>query len=379
MSRRAALTHADLQRLVNGTSDDERAAATHKLCRTLDAQPLSPADRAAAEEVLRVLAADAVELVRRALAVTLRASTLLPRDVALRLAADVESVATPLLSFSPVFTDEDLMEVVRAGGAVRQIAVARRAALSQPVTAAMAAYGTEEALAIACANDDADFSERALQRTLERYPSSGVVTQAMAYRAVLPLSVAERLVGLVGDAARDHLVETHRLSPEIAIQVALGARERATVDLLEHAERVEDHKAFAAHLNRRGRLSASLLLRAAARGQLSFFEHGVAELAGVPHSRTWLMIHDGGPLGLKAICERAGLPARLLPAFRAAVETCKSVELDGGPGDRERFQQRVLQRFLTQQRTGSREDMDYLLERLDRAAAPMLGDCANAA
>ena len=34
-----------------------------------------------------------------------------------------------------------------------------------------------------------------------------------------------------------------------------------------------------------------------------------------------LVRHDAGPLGLKAIYDRSGLPVRLYPAFRAAVDT----------------------------------------------------------
>ena len=100
-----------------------------------------------------------------------------------------------------------------------------------------------------------------------------------------------------------------------------------------------------------------------------FFEWGVAELAQVPHHRTWLMIHDAGPLGLRAIYERAMLPARLFPAFRAAVDTFHAMEFDGGPRDQERFQERMLQRFLTQPQAAAREDVDYLLTRMDRVAA----------
>lgn len=80
------------------------------------------------------------------------------------------------------------------------------------------------------------------------------------------------------------------------------------------------------------------------------------------------MIHDAGPLGLRAIYERAGLPARLFPAFRAAVDTFHAMEFDGGLKDRERFQERMLQRFLTQPDTAAREDVDYLLDRMDWVA-----------
>jgi uncharacterized protein (DUF2336 family) len=101
---------------------------------------------------------------------------------------------------------------------------------------------------------------------------------------------------------------------------------------------------------------------------MTFFEWAVAELAGVPHHRTWLMIHDAGPLGLKAIYERAGLPARLFPAFRAAVDTFHSMEFDGGAKDRERFQERMLQRFLTQPQVASSQDLDYLVDKLDQVS-----------
>jgi len=75
-------------------------------------------------------------------------------------------------------------------------------------------------------------------------------------------------------------------------------------------------RAFTAYLNKMQRLTASLLLRALAHGHMTFFEWAIAELSGVPHHRTWLMIHDAGELGLKAIYERAGF-RRAAAAFRA--------------------------------------------------------------
>jgi uncharacterized protein (DUF2336 family) len=363
---RSALTDDDIRTLVKGSSADERAVAAHKICRHIEKGDLSPEDRAQAQEILRVMAGDAAELVRRALAVTLRASPLVPHDVAMRLANDVESVAFPILNFSPVFTDEDLIEIVRIGGPVRQVAIASRPMLSQQLTATIVDHGVEEAVKTACANDNADFAERTLQAVVERFARSEAVLTAVAYRAALPLSVTEKLITMVSDKVREHLIDHQALTPQTALQIALGARERATIDLVDQAGRTPDAKGFARHLNAAGRLSPSLLMRALANGHMSFFEWGMAELAGVPHHRTWLMIHDAGPLGLKAIYERAGLPARLFPAFRAGVDAFHSMEADGGAPDAEVFQERMLQRFLTQPKTATREDMDYLLDKLDR-------------
>ena len=365
---RAALTDADISSLVRGATPDERAVAAHKICRRIEDAQLTDEDRDVACEILRVMAADAAELVRRALAVTLKSSDILPRDVAIQLAKDVESVATPLLSFSPVYTDEDLAEIIRFSGPVRQIAIASRATLSETVTTALVEHGSEVAVRTACANDNAAFAETGLQKAISRFANSQNLLAAVAYRRVLPLSVAERLVNMVGDQVRDHLVNHHALAPEIAIQIAVGARERATIDLVDQAGRTADVERFVVHLAANDRLTASLLLRALAHGHMTFFEWGVAELAKVPHHRTWLMIHDAGPLGLRAIYERAGLPVRLFPAFRAGVDTFHTVEFDGGSRDQQRFQERMLERFLTQATPAPKEDLDYLIEKLDRAA-----------
>jgi uncharacterized protein (DUF2336 family) len=376
---RSALTEEDIRTLVKGATVDERAIAARKLCRSIDAGPLSPGDRESAGEILRLMAADAGELVRKAIVETLKASIDVPRDVALKLARDVESISLPMLNFSPVFTDADLIEIVRLGGSVRQLAVARRPTLSRDVTEVLAEHGGERALAAACANVNADFAEGSLQKVIGRFETSERVLAAMAYRAVLPLSVSERLVSLVGEQVRTHLAGHHSLGADVALQVAIGATERATVDLIDQAGRTADIRAFVVHLNHSKRLTASVLLRGLAHGHMTFFEWGVAELAGVPHHRTWLMIHDAGPLGLRAIYERAGLPARLFPAFRAAVDTFHAMEFDGGHRDIERFQERMLQRFLTQSQSAAREDVDYLLDKMDQISRQARKQAAQSA
>jgi uncharacterized protein (DUF2336 family) len=365
---RSALTEEDIRTLVKGATADERAQAAYKLCTVIDEARLSDEDREAAAEILRVMAADTAEMVRRALVVMLKSSPLVPRDVALKLARDVEYISLPMLSCSPVFLDSDLAEIVRLGGPVRQVAIARRPMLSTTVTAALAKHGGERAVAAACANDNADFAEDALQQVVARFETHEKVLAAVAYRKVLPLSISEKLVTLVSDQVRDHLITHHAVAPETALEIAVGAAERATLDLVDEAGRTADVRGFVAHLAGARRLTASLLLRALAQGHMTFFEWGVAELAGVPHHRTWLMIHDAGSLGLRAIYERAGLPARLFPAFRVAVDTYHSMEFDGGARDLERFQERMLQRFLTQPQAAAREDVDYLLDKMDQVS-----------
>ena len=376
---RTALTDEDIRALIKGPTADDRAIAAHKICRSIDRVDLTPEERTRAHEILRLMAADAAELVRRALAVTLKGSDNLPRDVALQLARDIDSIALPVLAFSPAFTDEDLKEIIRLGEPVRQIAVARRPDISEDVTATIVEFGAEKAVETACANDNARFSEMSLQKALDRFSKAESVLQAVAYRQILPLSVTERLITMVSENVREHLVSHHAISAETALQISLSARERASVDLVDQAGRAADVRSFATHLNKAGRLTPSLLLRALAHGHMSFLEHAIAELSAVPHHRAWLMVHDAGPLGLKAIYERAGTPARLYPAFRAGIDTYHALEREGGLSDRDKLQERMLERFLTQPQPATREDMDYLIDKLDRVRGEIRERTAGAA
>lgn len=339
------------------------------MCLTLDRSRLTEEGRLAAEEILPILADDACELVRRALAVTLKASPAIPRHIALKLARDVDSVALPILSASPAFTDEDLAEIVRLGGPARQVVIAKRPKVSSTVSESIVDHGVQRAIEAVCANDNAEIPERCLQRVVERFARSESVLSAVAYRRTLPLSVTEKLVKLVSDAVLDHLVSHHEIPPDIAVAIALGAYERATIDLVDQAGLTGDPARFVSHLRRHDRLTPSLLLRALANGHMAFLEHGLSELAEVTHRRARLMIHDAGPLGLRAVYEKAHMPMRLYPAFRAGVDAWRALESEGGPLDRERLQTLMLERFLSSDAVEFnvlQEDLAYLLERLDR-------------
>ncbi|WP_309628500.1 DUF2336 domain-containing protein [Brevundimonas sp.] len=367
-AHRARLTEFDIRRLIKATDDDDRASAAHKLCRSMDRVDLTDEDREAAQKIMRVLANDAAELVRRALAVTLKSSDLLPRDVARILAADVDSIALPIIGSSPVFTDEDLIEIVRAGSAVRQVAIAARPTVSRDVADVLSSDGCETAVRTLASNDNADISEAAMGKVVDRFGDTPEVVAALAYRQVLPLDITERLVALASDAVREHLITRHAVAPETAIRLSSFARERATVDLIDQAGASADLATFVSQLNARKALTASLLLRALARGKMTLFEHGVAELSSTPHQRAWLMVHDAGPLGLKAIYDRAGLPPRLFQAFRAGVDTWRQLSAEGADTSGEAFRERMLERFLTQRPNAPRDDLAYLMERLDQPA-----------
>lgn len=365
---RSRLTDADVRRLARGDSPKERALAAHKICLKIEEAGFTAQERKAADEVLRFMSADAADMVRKALATTLKNSPHLPRDVALRLAQDIDEIAIPVLEESPVFEEEDLIAIVRAGTAAKQTAVAHRETLTAAVAETIVDHGVEQAVAAVSANDGAALDAAAMGRALQRFGDSPLVTGALIDRNALPAQISERLVSLISDEALRRLARRHALPPQLAVELAEGARERATIDVLDQAGRAVDMRRFVQQLQLNGRLTPSLMVRGLCLGHMVFFEHAMAELAGVPHGKAWVLIHDAGPLGLRAVFERTGAPARLFAPMRAAIDVYHKLELDGQPGDRERFSRTMVERLLSRSTGLSRDETDYLLEKLDAMA-----------
>ncbi|MBU1288857.1 MAG: DUF2336 domain-containing protein [Alphaproteobacteria bacterium] len=368
-SIRPQLTEQDIERLMRGETPEQRASVAHRVCRRIALDVLSDREKAFAEEIMAILADDAADLVRRTLAVTLRNSPILPREIALKLARDIEAVAIPVLQDSPVFTDEDLIELVLAVTAAKQAAIANRDSLSITLTEVISEHGAVEAVRVMSRNEGAEYSDKAYDDTLRRFGSDEVVQAGLIKRDFIPTHIAEKMVSMVSGQMFDMLVNKHELPAQMAIDLAGSARERATIDLVEQAGRTQDLPRFVSQLNLNGRLGHSLIMRALCCGQMPFVEHALAELSGVGHQRVWLMIHDAGPLGLQAVFDRAGLPRKMLPAFRAAVNVFHETTHDGGSNDRARFRARMIERVLTQFQAIPKDDLEYLLDKLDYYSA----------
>ena len=92
----ASLGASDASQLAADLSATGRAAAAAKVARQFQ-RPLSDAERQLASEILGIFVRDAEASVRVALSETLKAARDVPRDGALALARDVDSVSVPFL------------------------------------------------------------------------------------------------------------------------------------------------------------------------------------------------------------------------------------------------------------------------------------------
>ncbi len=368
----AGLSKSDVARLLADPSPQARIETSGKIAQQYERQTLSESERRLAEDIFRALVKDAEVRVREALAAHLRSAPDLPHDLALALARDVESVALPMLKFSEVLTDQDLIEIVRQNNHAKQVAIAERRYVSGAVADALIDTGNETAVARLVANEGAELSEKALRLVLARYRGVEAVSDSLARRPNLPAAISEQLLSALTKQLQEVLVAKHDHSANKVANIVMQARERATVTLLSEGSSDKELEAMVEQMHVNGRLTPSLLLRALCMGDIKFFEYGLARLAGTPIANARLLIHDEGPLGLQSICLKANMPQQLLPAFRAGVDVSHETEFDGGINDRDRFLRRTLQRVLTyyeDYHMMAEDDLEYLMSKLQQLAA----------
>ena len=355
----------DVKNVVRHPDETVRAIAAQRVCRDIRSKILSDDERKFARKLLKHIAEDSAEMVRRALAVTLKNSPKLPRDVAVKLSEDIESIAVPVLTHSPVFTDEDLVEVLKSKAAAKIIAVAKRVSVSDHVARAIIRFGDSQAVAEVAANDGALISEQTASEMLDIYKNDDLIAESMIARRDLPPKIVEKMITLVSEDMAVKITQRHAVSPDVAIDLATRTRERATLDFIDQSWVSKDLKGLVARIHAEGRLTTSLLIRGICSGQMRFAEHGLARLSGISVQKAVLMIHDGGPFGLKALCVRAGLNENMAQIIRAAVMIYRDLELSGLDYDRVYFQELMIERVLTLPFELPEVDQIWFLEKLD--------------
>jgi uncharacterized protein (DUF2336 family) len=360
------LNEQDVRRLLDSPDRDVRAEIAGKIA--AQHPRLTEHERKLAEDILRLMVKDAEVRVREALSRQLKENPLLPHDLALTLAQDVDEVALPILQYSAALSDDDLIALVRSQGSSKQEAIAGRASVSASVAEAIVEVGPDAAVKTLVSNKGADLNEQTLLQVAERYSGTeNEIGQALAMRPSLPVTVVEKLLNQVSETFRSRLLDRTDLSPEVATALLLQARELAVLGLSTSGSGPSE---LVDHLAEHKRLTPSIILRALCMGDLSFFEASIAKLADISIENAQKLIYDGGKRGFEALYKKAGLPSSVYPAMRAAIDIFGTMDYDGGPNDRERFSRRMIERILTQYGEEGVEfkndDLEYLLARISQ-------------
>lgn len=267
-------------------------------------------------EALDILARDQVVRVRQIIAETLKTVADAPPEIIQRLARDAElAVAAPLLEFSPMLTDADLVDIIRKGVAPGGLsAIGRRAGLREQVADTVAASKDSAAIAALLGNASAQVREETLDRLIDRAPMVEAWHDPLCRRPALPPGAAVRLARFVADRLLG-VLQARRDLDEGAL-AAVGEEVRRRLD--EDGAATDDGKAGEAaaddtpaqQLFAAGKLTAEDVGRAVQAGRRGFVIDALALLADVPAALVDKVLSTRSAKGVLAISWKAKLPVR---------------------------------------------------------------------
>lgn len=279
--------------------------------------------------ILEKLAHDLEQQVREALSEHVKHCALLPHSIAHTLAMDVESVAVPIIRYSSVLDEADLLAIVHGGSKIKQIAVAQRDNLAATVSDALVETANETVVGTLLVNETARIEEASYVKILDTFSQNENIQALMVERPALPAAIVARMVMRVSDVLCERLIERFDMPEAIANQLTAQARERALSDSLSQITAAETMESVTKRLLEEGGLTPIFLLRALCMGQLRLFTAGMAARAGISVGNADELIRDGGRQGFTALYVHAGLPGDLMTAFRVALDVVLAVDANG--------------------------------------------------
>jgi uncharacterized protein (DUF2336 family) len=231
----------------------------------------SEQERMAAEQLANLLARDATVAVRNALAQEVRNCRFIPKELAIKIADDVEEISSPfLLGDGSAFDVEMLETLARECNESAREVIARREGLPEPVSYAICEVGQEKAITNLMENPTAQVSEKVCKKVTERFGENTAVLDSVAGRADLSLNIIDEIIKKISKDAASRLVENYDVGPELAAYVAGEAKTRAMSDSMDNAP-VFEQLAYFRRLYEEGMLNDGLLLQILQKGKVNQF------------------------------------------------------------------------------------------------------------
>lgn len=166
--------------------------------------------------------------VRQIVADTLKDVAQAPPELIRRLAWDVEIIVSgPILEYSPVLSDEDLLEIIEHGTATGRLScISKRENVGETIVDAVVATSDEEAIGLLLANHSAQIREETLDLIIDRAEQVESWHAPLVARPALSERAAMSLAQFVAENLIENLVTRQDFSPEIVSEIRATVAER---------------------------------------------------------------------------------------------------------------------------------------------------------
>ncbi|KPL52720.1 hypothetical protein ABB55_11245 [Prosthecomicrobium hirschii] len=232
-----------------------------------------------------------------------------PRALALAFAEDEAPVAAPVLRYSSVLTEDDLVAITGRKSDQHRIAIAQRETLPEKVTDALVDHGGDAVLETVTRNRGARFSGRATTRLADVAATNHRLAHAMIDRSDFPPAVIDNVIRIISPAARRALgdmARTDRVKLDEVVEAATDTMEVARLDM--HRQRAEV-RAMVVDVQNGRKPTDEVLSGLIRQKRVMDVIYVLAELAEVPEAHVSNALHKVNSTAIAVICRHLEISA----------------------------------------------------------------------
>jgi uncharacterized protein (DUF2336 family) len=317
-----------------------------QLAALMCAEDTSKADSAQVVPVVLKLSVDPVKEVRRTLANGLVGLVSLHADILFSITADDDDVALPFLAATPALNHWHMLAVLRVGDVARQETVVLRSDLSKESLA----YAVKSAPLEVCLrlfeNHALHLDDREYHTLYTRFGQAPEMVELLLGRQNLPLDIRILQAKRASNRMQQLMAERGWMADNDASELVADAEETAILRILVEASNEELARAIPFLVSKK-MLTPSIILRAAAIGEMKIVQWSLAHLSGMGLARAHELMLGRGFMGLKSLHSKSGLPQSCYGLLMAACDVMKDANEEGLPLDPENFGRRLIEALMT--------------------------------
>jgi uncharacterized protein (DUF2336 family) len=265
----------------------------------------SGAESAMFFDILFTLIRDVELDVRARLAERIAERDDVPHDLITFLASDEIAVAYPILVFSELLDDDDLVLLINEKAREHQLAVTKRYWLSPDVSEALVKTGDSTVVVSLLRNDGAEIYPETAERLVGACRDSIEYREPLACRDDLSSELAAKLYVWVGDVLCDQIVGRFEFEPGVIDDAIANVLSESVAQLARNAN--IENPAGERTDTMQGSRASGLLLNYLQSGVVQRFEQHFGSLTALPISAVRRALYKLGAEGLAVACKGAGI------------------------------------------------------------------------
>lgn len=284
---------------------DTAPEAKQELCEIVSgllASSVKPSEKELIADILISLIRQAEFDLKCALSERLSAMEDVPLRLVLRLAEEEIGVAEPVLRYSKVLNDFDLIYLIQSHDAAYWQAIASREGLSEPLSERLAETRDIKTAEILAGNETAHLNDVARGILADLACKNDGVARSLLHRPELPVEVARRIYQYVADDLKSFIeTEFNLKSAEIHENITDVISEFTDAPESGFKPSVAATKS-AAFLAERGQLTVPMMISTLKRGQVSSFVAQFSRYCEIPVAVVLSMLQQPQGQGLAISC-----------------------------------------------------------------------------